>query len=237
MPDQGMPADVIAVGPVSGLQYVRLQASMAEAMEAMELAAFPTALPEDLYSAAELIDLSREFPQGTFVGFDGDGRVEPVACGLGIRVDFDLTSPQHNLHNLIDEADSASGDDPNGEWYYGTDIIVRPDYRRRGIGKELYNLRKQVCLDLGLKGIIAGGVIPGYAEHKKTMTADEYIDAVRAGELYDRTLTFQLGNGFDVLCALENYIKDPAVDNYASMIVWHARDEEDDSTSQGGSST
>ena len=229
MPDsdsqQAMPNDVVAVGPTSGLQYTRLSVSMADAVERMELEAFPTAEPEDLYSAPELIELANEFPQGTFVGFDGDERTDPVACGFGVRVPFDLSSPQHNLKDLLDGMPSESGDNPSGDWYYGTDIIVRPDYRRRGIGKELYDLRKQVCRDLGLRGIVAGGVIPGYADHKSTMTADEYIDAVRAGELYDRTLTFQLGNGFEVLCALENYIVDPKVDNYASMIVWHVRDE------------
>lgn len=220
-----MPSDVIAVGPTSGLQYTRLSVSMANAMEAMELEAFPTALPHDLYTASDFANLASEFTDGSFVGFDGVGRDEPVACGLGIRVHFDLSSPQHKLGQMIEEAATESGDDPTGEWYYGTDIIVRPDYRRRGIGKELYDLRKQACRDLGLRGIVAGGVIPGYAEHKSTMTADEYIDAVRAGDLYDRTLTFQLANGFEVLCALQNYIEDPAVDNYASMIVWHVQDE------------
>ena len=67
-------------------------------------------------------------------------------------------------------------------------------------------------------------MIPGYASHVDTLTADEYINEVRAGNLYDPTLSFQLENGFEVLCALSDYIKDPAVNNYASMIVWHNPD-------------
>ena len=70
-------------------------------------------------------------------------------------------------------------------------------------------------------GIVAGGVIPGFAEHKHAMTADEYIDAVRSGHLYDPTLTFQIENGFEALCGLANYMTDPAVDSWASLIVWH----------------
>lgn len=124
-----------------------------------------------------------------------------------------------------------SGDNPEGIWYYGTDIVVRPDYRRRGIGKELYEMRKQMCKDLNLAGIVAGGVIPGFADHKEDMTADEYIAKVTEGELYDPTLTFQLENGFDAPCALANYISDPAVDNFASLIVWHNPDFVAESTS------
>lgn len=213
--------DVVSIGPVSGLQYVRIAPAMCRAMEVLELQAFPTADPVDLYDEAELLILANDFPEGTVVGFDGDERTEPVAVGLGIRTQFDFDNPQHSLKEVIADAPTESGDDPFGPWYYGTDIVVRPDYRRRGIGRELYDLRKQMCVDLNLAGIVAGGVIPGYAEHKDTLDADKYVAKVVAGELYDPTLTFQLENGFEAPCALENYLQDPAVNNYAALIVWH----------------
>jgi len=228
-----VPADVIAVGPRSGLQYVRITRAMAPALEALELLSFPTADPADLYDAAELEQLADDFPGGTFVGFDGADREIPVSAGLGIRCDFDLDNPQHNLKEFFADAPTESGDDPDGDWYYGTDIVVLPDYRRRGIGKELYDLRKGVCRELNLRGIIAGGVIPGYAEHKHEMTADEYIVEVREGRLYDRTLTFQLENGFEAPCALENYIADPEVDSWASLIVWHNTDYREPASNSG----
>lgn len=216
-----IPGDVIALGPQSGLQYTRLTEGMADAMEELELLSFPTALPADLYDAAEYRAVAREFPEGSYVGFDGDDRAVPAAAGLGLRTTFDLDNPQHNLKTFFDDAPTECGDDPDGDWYYGTDIVVRSTYRRRGIGKELYDLRKTVCVDLNLRGIIVGGVIPGYADHKHHLTADEYIAEVREGRLYDPTLTFQLANGFESPCALENYIADPAVDSWASLIVWH----------------
>lgn len=216
-----MSSDVVAVGPISGLQYVRATPSMAKALEALEVDAFPTADPEDLYDEAELLHVADEFPEGTVIGFDGDGREDPVAVGIGIRTHFDFDNPQHNLKTFFDDAPTECGDDPDAPWYYGTDIVVRPDYRRRGIGRELYDLRKQICVDLNLAGIVAGGVIPGFAKHKATMSADAYVAKVVAGELYDRTLTFQLENGFEAPCALANYMRDPEVDDYASLIVWH----------------
>ena len=81
-----------------------------------------------------------------------------------------------------------------------------------------------MCRDLNLAGIVAGGVIPGYAEHKHEMSADEYIADVRAGVRYDRTLSFQLAQGFEAPCALADYIADPAVDSWAALIVWHNPD-------------
>ena len=67
-------------------------------------------------------------------------------------------------------------------------------------------------------------MIPGYADHKQDMSADDYIAEVRTGRLYDPTLSFQLRNGFEAPCALANYIEDPAVDDYAALIVWHNPD-------------
>lgn len=216
-----MTDDVILVGPRSGLQYVQLTPEMADELEALELASFPTAAPADLYNREELEVLANEFPQGGVVGFDGDGRDRPVAVGLGVRTDFNFDHPQHSIKTFFEGAPTESGDDPDGLWYYGTDIAVRPEYRRRGIGKELYDLRKAICRDLNLAGIVAGGVIPGYADHKDTLSADEYIVKVKAGELYDPTLTFQLENGFDAPCALADYLRDPAVNSWAALIVWH----------------
>lgn len=190
----------------------------AEVLEQLELACFPTAFPADLYDAAEYVVLAEDFAEGCFVGLDGE---EVVAAGLGVRTQFDFESPQHNMHDLLEANGTESGHDAEGPWYYGTDIIVRQDYRRRGIGKELYDLRKDVCRNLNLAGIVAGGVIPGFADHKHNMSADDYVAKVGQGELYDPTLTFQLENGFTAPCALANYITDPAVDDYASLIVWH----------------
>ena len=215
---------MLTIGPKSGLQYVRIEPHMCKALEALELEAFPTADPADLYDEGELLSLAAEFPEGSVIGFDGDQRDEPVAVGLGVRTNFDFDDPQHNLKDFFRDSQTESGDDPNGTWYYGTDIVVRPDYRRRGIGRELYDLRKQMCVDLQLEGIIAGGVIPGYAEHKNVMSADDYIAKVVAGELYDPTLTFQVENGFEAPCALANYMRDPEVNDYASLIVWHNPD-------------
>ncbi|MYI15098.1 MAG: GNAT family N-acetyltransferase, partial [Acidimicrobiaceae bacterium] len=153
------------------LTYTSIRAEWAEAMEHIEHTSFPTADRADLYWADELRALAREFGDGGVVVLDGD---TPVAMGLGIRVDFDFSHTQHSIRDLVGTG-GGTGHVPNGAWYYGTSIAVLPEYRRRGIGQRLYDMRKQICRDLNLAGIVAGGVIPGYADHKDEMSAADYV--------------------------------------------------------------
>ena len=149
------------------LTYTNIRAEWAEALEHIEHTSFPTADRADLYHAEELRALAAEFADGCVVVLDGD---TPVAMGLGIRVHFDFGHTQHSIRDLVG-TDGGSGHAPDGAWYYGTSIAVLPGHRRRGIGRRLYDMRKQICRDLNLAGIVAGGVIPGYADHNGEMSA------------------------------------------------------------------
>jgi hypothetical protein len=72
----------------------------------------------------------------------------------------------------------------------------------------------------GKRGIIAGGSLPGYFDHKTTMSIHEYVERVVARDLHDPTLSFQMSNGFTVRGLLENYLEDEADDGWAALIVW-----------------
>ena len=208
------------VRPVSELTYVPLAVEHAEALEELELAVFASISPDDLYNADELRVLAETFPEGNFVVLD-DGR--PVGMGLGILVEFDFAHTSHALVDITGKngVEHHSIDHP---WYYCTDISVYPEYRGRGIGRWLYELRKDCVRRLSKRGIVAGGVIPGYAEHIDTMSAQAYIDKVVTGELYDPTLTFQLENGFEARGVIPGYLDDPTVGNNTVLIVWENPD-------------
>jgi GNAT superfamily N-acetyltransferase len=202
------------------LEYVNIRPEWADTLEELELMCFPTTDPEDLYDADSLRDFCAVFPEGGFVALD-EGR--PVAMGLGIRVHFDFDHYQHSIGDVVGHH-GHEGHRADGEWYYGTTITVHPDYRRRGIGQHLYDLRKGVVRRLNMRGIVAGGVIPGYADHKHEMSAEDYVARVQAGELYDPTLSFQIENGFEARGAIADYIRDEAVGSWASLIVWENPD-------------
>lgn len=198
------------------ITYSNLNEDHAEALAALELAAFPSIDPSDLYDEDELRRLAKAFPEGNFVALD-DG--VPVGMGLGILVKFDFGHTDHAITDILGDDGVVNHDNAN-DWYYGTDISVYPEYRGRGIGKQLYQRRKDIVRKLNKRGIVAGGVIPGYAKHIEVMSAATYIEKVVDGELYDPTLSFQLENGFEARGVIPNYVIDESVGHNAVLIVW-----------------
>ena len=204
--------------PALSIEIVNLDASMAEDLERIEHLAFPMANRDELFSVEIIEAYARVFPEGYFVAMlEGS----PVGQGAGIFLDFDFDHPQHTITEITGEH-QCGNHDPDGDWYYGTDISVHPDCRGLGIGKLLYEARKDLVRRHVKRGIIAGASIPGYFDHKEAMTAPEYVDRVVAGELTDPTLTFQMSNGFRVRGMLENYLDDDADDGWAALIVWES---------------
>lgn len=201
---------------VGQLRYENLRRELAGACADLERRSFPTADPRELLSKEDIEAYSETFPEGFFVCLDGE-RV--VGQSAGILLDFDFENYQHTIAEITGEHQCANHD-PHGRWYYGTDIAVDPQYRRRGIGGAMYNLRKDLVRRLDKNGIVAGGHMHGFEHVKHEMTADEYIAAVRAGERYDPTLTFQMEQGFELIGALENYLTDEATDGWSALIVW-----------------
>ncbi len=201
---------------MSELVYRNWAPEYADELVALEHRCFPNVDPDYLVSLGTVRLQTELFPEGSFMVMDGD---RLVGMAAGVFVDYDITEPQHSLEEVVG-SHGVGNHDADGDWYYGIDIAVDPDYRGRGISKELYRLRKQLVIENGKKGFIAGGVLPGFADHKATMSAQEYVDAVVAGELTDPTLSAQLAAGFHVAGVIADYLVDPTTDNYASFIVW-----------------
>ncbi len=212
-------ADVVRIVP--------LEAWHAPHLEALQVTCFPTLAAAERMRAEHFLHHLEVFPEGTFVALadaapDGAALPEPCVVGLGsgFRTAFDLGDPGHTFIEIIDGG-WYGHHDPRGAWYYGADVSVHPDYRRRGIGGRLYDARKALCRRLDLRGIVAGGALPGFAHHKHAMHAEAYVARVVAGELHDPTLSMQLRQGFEVHGVLPGYLDDAAADGWASLIVWH----------------
>ncbi len=191
-----------------------------EGLEELQRTAYPTLGAHELMRVEHFASQYQVFPEGQIVVLDGD-RV--IGQGSGFFLDFDFEHPAHTFAGICDNFYFRTHD-PNGAYYYGADISVHPDYRGRGIGKLIYRARMDLLRRYNRRGIVAGGLIPGYADYKATMSVQEYVDRVVAGELTDATLTFQLKQGFVVRGLLENYIVDSASDNWATLIVWENPD-------------
>jgi GNAT superfamily N-acetyltransferase len=204
------------------LKIERLKPEYADTLAELQKICHPTLGEAEQLKREHFLKHCELFAEGNFVVLAGG---QPVALGSGFLYPFNLDYPDHTFNEII-AGGYYTNHDPNGDWYYGADISVHPQFRRRGIGAMLYDARKAVVKRLNKRGIVAGGLIPGYAKYKDHMSPEDYVDYVIAGDVHDRTLTFQLQHGFKVQNLLKNYIEDKASDNWATLIVWENEDYE-----------
>jgi hypothetical protein len=99
--------------------------------------------------------------------------------------------------------------------------MVHPNLQGSGIGRQLYQARRDLVRRLRLLRIRAGARLRGYHRYADCMSSEDYVKAVVRGELKDPTLTFQLRQRFRVLAVVANYLRhDPASLGYAAIIEW-----------------
>ena len=164
-----------------------------------------------------LAALTGKFEEGQLCIEDHD---ELVAVALTIKVSYERFSNPHRYEDLITE-NQIHLHDPDGDALYGLDVLVHPEYRGYRLGRRLYEARKDLCREENLRGILAGGRLPGYASRADQMSVMEYIDQVERQKLHDPILSFQLSNGFDVKRLLTRYLpEDSKSRGYATLLEW-----------------
>jgi GNAT superfamily N-acetyltransferase len=205
---------------VPEVKIVNTKLEYAEQMEAMQRLIFPTLTENELIHAEKYRHHVKLFPEGQLAAvIEQDGKEIVVGATSSFRIKEGPNElGQHTFEEIVSE-NWFHKHDPNGEWLYGADMSVHPDYRKMGIASKLYTARGDVVKKLNLRGEIAGGMLPGYDKHRSQYNIDEYVQAVARGELTDPTLTPQLRNGFELRGVLYGYITDPRSDNHSSLIV------------------
>ena len=179
---------------------------------------FPTINPTDLMNAEMFASQLAIFPEGQHVALDGERVVAQSSTFRSGPACLD----QHTYRGITAN-NSFTNHDPRGEWLYGADMSVHPDYRGRGIGSALYTTRKELVRRLGMRGIALGGGLPGYHQHAGRMSVDQYVAAVVAGELFDPTMSVQLKNGFVLRDLLRGYVDGgELLNDDATLLVWEA---------------
>lgn len=157
------------------------------------------------------------FPEGQLC-VEVNGVVVGIALSLVINSKKFATN--HSYYDITGN-DSFDTHDANGDVLYGIEVFVHPDYRGMRLARRLYDARKELCENLNLKSIMAGGRIPSYTSHSKTLSPRQYIEKVQNKELFDPVLTFQLANGFQVKKILKSYLPgDEQSKEYATLLEW-----------------
>jgi GNAT superfamily N-acetyltransferase len=185
--------------------------------QAVEIAAlcYPRLDPALRLQIEDVEHHSEVFPEGAFAA-SIEGQL--VGFAVGWLMDFDLDNPEHRLEDVME----PHMHDPEGDWYYGLDISVHPDARGLGIGRMMYDSRKGLVRRLDRRGMVAGGMIPGYRAVQDQFTPAEYVAEVVAGRRRDPTLSFQLSNGFEVRGLLPGYVEGTAGRGVATLLVWES---------------
>jgi GNAT superfamily N-acetyltransferase len=202
------------------IEIVTLRPEHFVALEEMQRICYPTLAPDEWLRVEHFASHERLFREGQHIAVDRD---RPIGQSSTFRINLDLDHPAHTFHEII-AGGFFTNHDPQGSYLYGADMSVHPDYRRQGIASRLYDARKHLIRTLNLKGMVAGGMIPGYRHHRDQMTVEDYVARVERGELRDPTLTAQLQNGFIVHGILREYIHDDTLGHDATLIVWENPD-------------
>lgn len=174
--------------------------------------------PEMLrWTAEELSHHLSVFPEGQLVAVDETGRLLGSASSLIIDWDDYAESAKWST---ITGRGTFDTHDPLGKTLYGADMCVDARARRNGVGSLFYDVRKKMVRERGLKRLLTGGRIPGYAQVAQEMTPREYVEEVVQGKRKDPTLSFQLANGLVVLDVVPEYLEDIESRGFATLLEW-----------------
>jgi GNAT superfamily N-acetyltransferase len=203
------------------IEITNSQAQSADALARLQQIVFPSLSPEEWFSVEMYRSHINIFPEGQFMALveseNGAKIVVGAATTMRTRFDFERETPPFYF-DFIGKG-YLTTHDPNGDWLYGIDISVHPDYRRLKIGSRFYDARRELVKRLNLRGELVAGLLPGYPQYRAQMSVEQYAQKVAAGELVDPTLTMQLRNGFVLRRLLRGYVHDARSDDCATLLV------------------
>jgi GNAT superfamily N-acetyltransferase len=182
----------------------------------LQRACYPFLSTISLWNEGHLVSHQLNFPEGQLVAED-KGRI--VGHCATFRVKNEVALTPHTFREITQRG-TFDRHDPEGDVLYGAEIMVHPEYRRRGIGKALYRARFDLMRRLGIPRFAAGGRIPGYDRFANIMDVEDYVRQVKEGKLTDRVLTAQLRSGLRVMGVLRGYLSDPKSRDNATLLVF-----------------
>lgn len=184
-------------------------------LENLQKIVFPTLAVEELIRREHYLNHLKLFPEGQFVITDG-----PKVIGMTttMRSKFDFEHYNHTFSEIM-SGGWMSNHDPEGDWLYGLDIGIHPEYRGNGLARILYRARQDMARALGLKGQVTVGMMSGFGAVKENMSGQDYYRELIEGKRVDPTVTPQMKIGFKPVALIPDYLDDPVCGNYGVLIL------------------
>lgn len=177
------------------------------------------------YTREQLRGQLNHFPEGHLVA-EYEGHI--VGYCASLRISGERALAPHTWAGITGGG-FGSTDDPDGDYLYGYEVCVDPDYQGRRIGERLYSARRALCVELNLKGIVFGGRMPSFSRRRKDFdNAEAYAEAVADRKLRDPVITFQMRQGFEMIGVLPDYLpSDRESGGFATHMLWRNPAEEE----------
>ncbi len=185
----------------------------AESLDKLQQLVFPTLSPDERLQAKHYLRHIDLFPDGQFVVLDGE-----TIIGMSTTIRYHLSMEDHTYLE-VSAGLWMTSHEKDGDWLYGMDVGVHPDYRGKGIAKAIYQARQELCRALGLKGQITVGMPNGYLAYADNMSLDDYYTALLQGTIFDPTVSMQQKLGFALVRLIHNYLDDPQCGNGGVLMV------------------
>lgn len=198
----------------TGLVIQNTRPEHAAQLEELQRIVFPTLADDELIQGAHYLRHLEIFPEGQFVVTDKE-RV--IGMTSTMRSTFDSVSQPHTFKETF-AGGWMTNHDPEGDWLYGLDMGVHPDYRGLGLGRLMYRARHAIAQQLNLKGQITVGMMSGYGAVCHLMTGEQYYRELIAGTRKDPTITPQMKVGFEPIALISDYLNDPVCGNFGVLI-------------------
>jgi len=177
---------------------------------------YPTEAP---YTVAELDDHHRVFPQGQFVAYEiNTNAVAGVHFTLRLRMmDFHIDDPW----DVLTSGGSFLDHNPDGPTLYGADIMVHPGHQHHGIAHALTDQTRLLVQEECLWRMVGASRLPGYGKHASTMSAQQYVETVLSGQLFDPVLSVHMKDGWTAVRPIHGYLQhDEDSAGWAEVIQW-----------------
>jgi predicted amidohydrolase/GNAT superfamily N-acetyltransferase len=147
-----------------------------------------------------------------------EGRV--VGSATSLIVNWDDYDDDHTWKEVCDNG-YITNHDEDGDTLYGIEVMVHPDYQGLKIGRRLYEMRRQLCVDRNLSRILIGGRLPNYYNYSQKFGIRAYVKRVIDKKIKDPVLTFQLSQGFTIQRIIKDYLPDDHdSEGYATLLEW-----------------
>jgi len=171
------------------------------------------------YSTEQVLGQLNHFPDGQFIA-EYENKV--IGYCSSIILPKDKALGKHSWREVTGNG-YGSTHNPKGQYLYGVDIFVDPDFRKIRVGARFYKARQKLCKKFNLQGIVFAGRMPLFKKKQsKVKTPEEYLQAILDKKIHDPVINFQIQQGFEVIQIIKDYLPhDTASLGYAIQMIWH----------------